>query len=188
LPISARCCPLPRMKALRDPQHLLASGLAAIRTQFQVPEGFAPPLLAAADAAAARRPTEHADWTDRPFVTLDPASSTDLDQAFTIEQRRRRRLLLHYAIADVAWFVARWRSARWRSLEARYDHLSARRQGQPLSARAQREGGKPAAGRPAAGGGADLTRRARWRGEARRRRARADREPRQAGLRERAGR
>ena len=92
------------MKALRDPQHLLASGLAAIRTQFQVPEGFAPPLLAAADAAAARRPTEHADWTDRPFVTLDPASSTDLDQAFTIE-RAGDDLLLHYAIADVAWFA-----------------------------------------------------------------------------------
>jgi exoribonuclease R len=37
-------------------------------------------------------------------VTLDPAASTDLDQAFTIEQRGAD-LLLHYAIADVAWFV-----------------------------------------------------------------------------------
>ena len=52
---------------------------------------------------------EHADWTDRPFVTLDPATSTDLDQAFAIESAGAD-LLLHYAIADVAWFVARRRS------------------------------------------------------------------------------
>jgi exoribonuclease R len=93
------------MKALRDPQHLLAHGLAAIRTQFQVPAGFSPDVLAAADAASARVPTQHADWTNRPFVTLDPASSTDLDQAFAIE-RAGGDLLLHYAIADVSWFAA----------------------------------------------------------------------------------
>jgi exoribonuclease R len=39
-----------------------------------------------------------------PFVTLDPASSTDLDQAFTID-RDGPDLLLRYAIADIAWFV-----------------------------------------------------------------------------------
>ena len=39
-----------------------------------------------------------------PFVTLDPATSTDLDQAFSIEASGSD-LLLHYAIADVAWFV-----------------------------------------------------------------------------------
>jgi exoribonuclease R len=93
------------MKALRDPQNLLADGLAAIRAQFRVPQGFPSEVLAAADVAAERKPTEHADWTSRPFVTLDPASSTDLDQAFTIE-RAGPDLLLHYAIADVAWFVA----------------------------------------------------------------------------------
>ena len=49
-------------------------------------------------------PTEHVDRTDRPFVTLDPASSTDLDQAFAIEAAGAD-LILHYAIADVAWFV-----------------------------------------------------------------------------------
>lgn len=93
------------MKALRDPQNLLTDGLAAIRTQFQVPQGFAPDVLAAAATAATRVPTEHADRTALPFVTLDPASSTDLDQAFTIE-RAGADLLLRYAIADVAWFVA----------------------------------------------------------------------------------
>ena len=35
---------------------------------------------------------------------LDPQSSTDLDQAFSIE-RAGADLILHYAIADVAWFV-----------------------------------------------------------------------------------
>jgi exoribonuclease R len=96
------------MKTLRDPQNLLAEGLAAIRAQFRVPATFAPAVLAAAEAAAARRPTDHADWTARAFVTLDPASSTDLDQAFAIEPMAPGAdadLLLHYAIADVAWFV-----------------------------------------------------------------------------------
>lgn len=92
------------MKALRDPQHLLVAGLATIRGQFSVPPGFPPEVMAAADLAARRQPTEHADWTDRLFVTLDPASATDLDQAFAIEPSGAD-FLLHYAIADVAWFV-----------------------------------------------------------------------------------
>jgi len=92
------------MKALADPDNALANGLAAIRTQFQVPDSFPPAVLAAAEAAAKRAPTEHVDRTGQPFVTLDPASSTDLDQAFCID-RSGADLLLHYAIADVAWFV-----------------------------------------------------------------------------------
>jgi len=92
------------MKALIDPENALAHGLATIRTQFQVPASFPAEVLAAADIAAKRAPTEHVDRTSWPFVTLDPASSTDLDQAFTID-RDGDDLLLHYAIADVAWFV-----------------------------------------------------------------------------------
>ena len=92
------------MKMLADPAFALAHGLAAIRREFQVPASFPAEVLAAAGAAASRAPTEHVDRTDRPFVTLDPATSTDLDQAFTIE-RSGGDLLLHYAIADVAWFV-----------------------------------------------------------------------------------
>ena len=92
------------MKALRDPQCLLGAGLAAIRDQFRVPADFPPDVLAAAESAARRAPTAHADWTDRAFVTLDPARSTDLDQAFAIEPAGAD-LLLHYAIADVPWFV-----------------------------------------------------------------------------------
>lgn len=92
------------MKALRDPQKLLAGGLADIRAQFKVPDGFPPEVLEAAQAAARRAPDEHADREGMPFVTLDPAASTDLDQAFALEEAGED-LLLHYAIADVAWFV-----------------------------------------------------------------------------------
>ncbi|RXD04911.1 RNB domain-containing ribonuclease [Sphingomonas sp. UV9] len=92
------------MKALVDPDHALDAGLAAIRTEFQVPEGFPADVLAAAEMAAQRIPTDHIDRLDLPFVTLDPATSTDLDQAFCIEASGED-LLLRYAIADVAWFV-----------------------------------------------------------------------------------
>lgn len=92
------------MKALCDPHNELADGLAAIRAQFQVPSEFPADVIAAAGAAIARPPSDHVDRTDIPFVTLDPASSVDLDQAFAIE-RAGNDLLLRYAIADVAWFV-----------------------------------------------------------------------------------
>ena len=93
------------MKAIVDPTNALARGIADIRREYQVPETFPPEVIAAADQAAARSPSEHVDRTALPFVTLDPASSTDLDQAFTIESSGTD-LLLHYAIADVAWFIA----------------------------------------------------------------------------------
>ena len=92
------------MKAIADPGNALGRGLASIRGQFQIPQSFPPEVVEAAEKAAARPAAEHADRTDLPFVTLDPASSTDLDQAFSIE-RSGTDLLLLYAIADVAWFV-----------------------------------------------------------------------------------
>src|SRR5215218_6042298 len=92
------------MRAIADPSDALGRGLASIRSQFQIPETFPPEVLAAAETASRRAPADHADRTGRPFVTLDPASSTDLDQAFAIE-RDGADLLLHYAIADIAWFV-----------------------------------------------------------------------------------
>ena len=92
------------MKTLVDPSNALAQGLAAIRSQFRVPAAFPPEVLAAAQEAAKRAPTDHADRTAIPFVTLDPATSTDLDQAFWID-RDGSDLMLRYAIADVAWFV-----------------------------------------------------------------------------------
>lgn len=99
------------MRSLVDAAHVLDGGLAAIRSQYQVPGAFAEAVEQAAAAAARRLPQAHVDRTDLPFVTLDPASSTDLDQAFAIERRSGGAsapdgdLLLHYAIADVGWFV-----------------------------------------------------------------------------------
>jgi len=89
---------------LTDPTGALATGLAAIRTEFQVPGAFPQQVLAAASETARRAPTEHVDRTALNFVTLDPATSTDLDQAFAI-QTAGANLILNYAIADVAWFV-----------------------------------------------------------------------------------
>ena len=82
------------MKALVDPTNALALGLAAIYVQYKVPASFPPEVLAAADDAAQRPPTAHVDRTGQRFVTLDPATSTDLDQAFAIE-RAGDDLLLH---------------------------------------------------------------------------------------------
>jgi len=107
------------MKTLCDPDAILGEALAAIRAQFQVPADFPPEVTSAAEAAARRPLDDHVDRTDLPFVTLDPASSTDLDQAFTIEAAGSD-LLLRYAIADVAWFV---------------------RDGDPVDAEAWRRGG-----------------------------------------------
>jgi exoribonuclease R len=92
------------LKAIHDPAGALRQGLADIREQFQLPEAFPPEVLAAADAAIARPLSEHVDRTNVPFVTLDPTSSHDLDQAFAIEADGGD-LILHYAIADVGWFV-----------------------------------------------------------------------------------
>jgi VacB/RNase II family 3'-5' exoribonuclease len=94
------------LKALYDPPRALADGLAAIRAQFQLPAGFPPQVEAAAEAEARQSLSGHVDRTSLPFVTLDPLSSTDLDQAFVIE-RARDELVLRYAIADIGWFVGR---------------------------------------------------------------------------------
>jgi exoribonuclease R len=71
------------MKAIADPANALARGLKDIRSQFKVPAQFPPQVIAAAEKAAKRAPTVHVDRTAVPFVTLDPSSSTDLDQAFS---------------------------------------------------------------------------------------------------------
>src|SRR6476659_9915453 len=92
------------MNSLVDREGALSHGLADIRTQFQIPSTFPEGAITQAEAAAARPVSDHADWTDREFVTLDPQPSTDLDQVFAIE-RSGADVILYYAIADVGWFV-----------------------------------------------------------------------------------
>ena len=93
------------MRTILDRNCLLGEGLALIRQQFQLPAGFPPDVEAEAAQAARRGIEDHTDATDLPFVTLDPAESRDLDQAFALEEAGSD-ILLHYAIADVGWFVS----------------------------------------------------------------------------------
>ncbi len=86
---------------LDDPE--LLAGLDRIRDELHVPRAFAADVLAAAKAAAAS-PRERRDLRDLELVTVDPAGSRDLDQAFAAE-RRGDGYRVHYAIADVAAFV-----------------------------------------------------------------------------------
>ncbi len=92
------------MKAIRDKERVLVEGLAAIRQQFQLPAEFAPEVEQAADKAADRFAEDRIDRTDLDFVTLDPLSSVDLDQAFALEADGAD-ILLHYAIADIGAYV-----------------------------------------------------------------------------------
>lgn len=86
-------------------QDAMTEGLDRIRADAGVVVEFPEHVLAAADAAAAKQPGgEHRDRTGERFMTLDPASSVDLDQAFAIELAGDD-VVLHYAIADVGWFV-----------------------------------------------------------------------------------
>jgi exoribonuclease R len=93
------------MHASADAATAMAAGLDRIRSEVGVPGEFPDAVLAAAEAAASQPlGADHTDRTDRPFITIDPASSVDLDQAFSIE-RSGTAIVLHYAIADVGWFV-----------------------------------------------------------------------------------
>ncbi len=89
---------------------VLRAGFQSIRDEQDVPVAFPDDVLAEAHAVAdAPQPPTVEGWTyrdvtDRPFVTIDPAGSTDLDQAVHIE-RLGRGFRVHYAIADVAAFV-----------------------------------------------------------------------------------
>ena len=90
---------------------VLRAGFQAVRDEQGVPSAFPDDVLAEAQAvAAAPQPppspddAPRRDATDLPFVTIDPAGSTDLDQAVYIE-RRGTGYRVHYAIADVAAFV-----------------------------------------------------------------------------------
>ena len=84
----------------------MSAGLDQIRADGRIPESFPDRGDRRPHEAAADQPLgdAHVDRTDRRFVTLDPASSVDLDQAFAIELAGDD-MMLHYAIADVGWFV-----------------------------------------------------------------------------------
>ncbi|MEU8982667.1 RNB domain-containing ribonuclease [Streptomyces sp. NPDC048309] len=80
----------------------LRAALRALRTELGVSESFPPDVLAEA-ARPPRLPSY--DATDIPLFTIDPPTSTDLDQAMHLS-RRPGGYRVRYAIADVAAFVA----------------------------------------------------------------------------------
>ncbi|MFF3603133.1 RNB domain-containing ribonuclease [Streptomyces sp. NPDC002463] len=83
----------------------LRAALRALRTELAIPEGFPPAVLAEAEAAAKNPRLPSRDATDIPFFTIDPPTSTDLDQAMHLARRADGGYRVHYAIADVAAFV-----------------------------------------------------------------------------------
>ncbi len=95
------------MHVSAEAEQLLADGFAAIVASQQLPVEFEPGIELAAREAIRRelatRPGRR-DATDLAMVTLDPADSTDLDQAFFVTEDGRD-IVLHYAIADVGAFV-----------------------------------------------------------------------------------
>jgi exoribonuclease R len=82
----------------------LREGIAAIQSELEVTPTFPREVEEAASRAAASPRLPDLDRTDIPFVTIDPVSSMDLDQALHIE-RDGSGYVVHYAIADVAAFV-----------------------------------------------------------------------------------
>ncbi|MGW9630882.1 RNB domain-containing ribonuclease [Agromyces sp. NPDC055520] len=102
-------------------QSELAVALAQLRAELELPETFAPEVLAEAEESSI---ADHGtDLRDLAFVTIDPPGSRDLDQALHIE-RRVGGYLVHYAIADVPGWV----------LPDGAVDLEARRRGQTLYA------------------------------------------------------
>ena len=82
----------------------LAHDLAALSEEFKLPDGFSPDVLAEVDQVIAGHELPAPDLTALPFITIDPPTSQDLDQAMYLE-RSGDGYVVHYAIADVPSFV-----------------------------------------------------------------------------------
>ncbi|MGP3771883.1 RNB domain-containing ribonuclease [Streptomyces sp. SDT5-1] len=90
--------------AAREP---LGAVLRDLRTKLDVPQEFPADVLAEAERVAAEPPwLPDRDETAIPFFTIDPPTSTDLDQAMHLSRRPGGGYRVRYAIADVAAFVA----------------------------------------------------------------------------------
>ncbi|MDV8146593.1 RNB domain-containing ribonuclease [Arthrobacter sp. B10-11] len=91
--------------SVHEQTNRLAEALNALRTELELPGPFPDDVLEDALAAIAEHKMPDLDLTPVEFVTIDPASSTDLDQALYIE-RSGDGYKVFYAIADVPSFVA----------------------------------------------------------------------------------
>jgi exoribonuclease R len=80
-------------------------GIRAIRQELELPSEFSTEVIATAVHAAANPRLPDLDRTELPLITIDPPGAMDLDQAMLLE-RTGNGYRVHYAIADVAAFVA----------------------------------------------------------------------------------
>ena len=86
------------------PAEALRTGITAIQQEMGLSVEFPPEVEKAAAAAAAAPRLPAKDLTDLPFLTIDPASAQDLDQAMYLE-RSGDGYVVHYAIADLSAFI-----------------------------------------------------------------------------------
>jgi exoribonuclease R len=93
-----------RAVRLAAPADDLRATFVGIRAEIGLPESFPDDVLEEAREAARSPRMPDVDRTDVPFVTMDPPSAMDLDQAFHLE-RRGEAIRLRYAIADPSAFV-----------------------------------------------------------------------------------
>lgn len=84
--------------------HTLREGIAAIQDEMGVTAEFPAAVEQAAAEAAAHPRLPDLDLTHLPFVTIDPESARDLDQAMYLE-RSGDGYVVHYAIADLSAFI-----------------------------------------------------------------------------------
>ena len=98
--------PATRIHLLNGADATFVRGIAAIQDEMKLPLTFPPEVEAEASQAAAQPRLPDLDRTDIPLVTIDPPGSMDLDQALHFERLDGGGYRVHYAIADVAAFVA----------------------------------------------------------------------------------
>jgi exoribonuclease R len=94
-----------RQLHLADHAERLRSALDLLHAELNLPAEFPAEVRAEASRAALSASASGRDLTDVPFVTIDPPTSMDLDQAVHLS-RDGSGYLVRYAIADVAAFVA----------------------------------------------------------------------------------
>jgi exoribonuclease R len=78
---------------------------SVLRHELDLPAEFPPEAMREAQEAATGTALPATDRTDIPFVTVDPATSRDLDQAMELTRRPGGGYRVRYAIADVASYV-----------------------------------------------------------------------------------
>ncbi|WP_433726355.1 RNB domain-containing ribonuclease [Actinoplanes sp. CA-051413] len=78
---------------------------SVLRRELELPAEFPADAMREAQEAATGVAPPGVDRTDIPFVTVDPATSRDLDQAMELTRRPGGGYRVRYAIADVASYV-----------------------------------------------------------------------------------